>query len=116
MPVAGCSLRPSRPSLARCFLRFAILAARRKQRRLPGTGSPSLFSPVAQVVNLCVFPVRIIARMRFRKGEQPAGCEGPPAREDQVRHQLASGEPLGGEGDAGVERHGGLPAEDGLGA
>jgi hypothetical protein len=52
MPVAGRSLRPSRASLARCFLRFAILAARRKQRRLPGKGSPSL-PTVAQVFNLC---------------------------------------------------------------
>jgi hypothetical protein len=40
-PIAGRSLRPSWASLARCFLRFAILAARRKQRRLRGTGSPS---------------------------------------------------------------------------
>ena len=42
MPVAGRSLRASGPALARCFLRFAILAARRKQCRLPGTGSPEL--------------------------------------------------------------------------
>jgi len=41
MPAAGRSLRASCPALARCFLRFAILAPRRKQRRLPGTGSPS---------------------------------------------------------------------------
>ncbi len=53
MPVAGRSLRASCPPLARCFLRFAILALRRKQRRLPGTGSPSL-PLVAQVFNLCV--------------------------------------------------------------
>jgi len=44
VPVAERSLRPSRASLARCFLRFAILAARRKQRRLSGTGSSSLIS------------------------------------------------------------------------
>jgi len=62
MPVAGHSLRPSRPSLARCFLRCAILASRRKQRRLPGTGSPSL-PLVAQVFNLCVFSVHIVLRM-----------------------------------------------------
>ena len=54
MPVAERSLRASCPPLTRCFLRFAILASRKKQRRLPGTGSPSL-PPVAQVFNLCVF-------------------------------------------------------------
>jgi len=49
-------LPASCPSLARCFLRFVILTSRRKQRRLPGTGSSSLSrSPVAQVFNLCVF-------------------------------------------------------------
>ena len=82
MPVAGHSLRASCPSLARCFLRFAILASRRKQRRLPGTGSPS--QPlVAQVGNLWlswstgfqpVCPPRSHwARVRFRKGEQSVG-------------------------------------------
>ena len=54
MPVAERSLRASCPPLTRCFLRFAILASRKKQRRLLGTGSPSL-PPVAQVFNLCVF-------------------------------------------------------------
>ena len=34
-------------------------AMRRLLRRLPGTGSPSLPLLVAQVFNLCVFPVRI---------------------------------------------------------
>ena len=59
MPVAGRSLRASCPPLARCRLRSAIHGSARRQRRLPGTGSPSLCSPVAQVFNLCVFPVRI---------------------------------------------------------
>ena len=60
MPLAGRSLRASYPPLARCFLRYAILASRKKQRRLPGTGSPSLRPlQVAQVFNLCAFPVRI---------------------------------------------------------
>jgi len=60
MPLAGPSLRASCPPLARCFLRYAILASRKKQRRLTGTGSPSLRPlQVAQVFNLCAFPVRI---------------------------------------------------------
>jgi len=41
VPVAGHSLRPSWPSLARCWLRSAIHGCARQQRRLPGTGSPS---------------------------------------------------------------------------
>jgi len=48
-PVSGRSLRASCPTLSRCFLRFAghrsaagglVVAARRKQRRLPGHGQP----------------------------------------------------------------------------
>ena len=39
-------------------LAFAIVAALGQQRRLPGTGSPSL-PTVAQVFNLCAFPLRI---------------------------------------------------------
>jgi len=42
--------RASCPPLARCFLRFAILAARRKQRRLQGTGCPSLAGGVIAMV------------------------------------------------------------------
>jgi len=42
VPVAGRSLRPSWASLARCWLRSAIHGCARQQRRLPGTGSPSL--------------------------------------------------------------------------
>ncbi len=52
MPVAGRSPRASCPQLTRCRSRFAILAALDQQRRLSGTGSPSL-PLVAQVVNLC---------------------------------------------------------------
>jgi len=62
MPVAGRSRRASCPTLTACPLRFAILAALAPIARLSGTGSPSLH-PVAQVFNLCVFPVRIIPRM-----------------------------------------------------
>ena len=39
-PVAGRSLRASCPPLARCFLRFAILARGGNKRRLPGHGQP----------------------------------------------------------------------------
>ena len=87
MPIAGRSLRASCPSLARCFLRFAILAARRKQRRLPGTGSPSLpsLSPVAQVFNLCLFTMRIALRSthtpRPHRGYAASGSGGRSAAE-----------------------------------
>jgi len=58
VPVAGRSLRPSWASLTRCCLRSGIRAFACQQRRLPGTGSPSL-ALVAQVVNLCALPTRI---------------------------------------------------------
>ena len=41
-PVAGRSLRPSRPSLTPCQLRFRHPACARCQGRLNGTGNPSL--------------------------------------------------------------------------
>ena len=86
IPIAGRSLRASCPPLARCRLRSAIHGSARRQRRLPGTGSPSLFSPVAQVGNLWLTsvlrstgfqPVCLSgshwARARFRNEEQPVG-------------------------------------------
>ena len=47
MPVAGRSLRPSWASLARWFLRFAIVAARRNQTPAPGHGQPLASSSLA---------------------------------------------------------------------
>jgi len=59
MPVAGRSLRPSWASLARWFLRSAILAAQRNQTPAPGHGQP-------------------LARPKVAAGFQPAGPEARP--------------------------------------
>ncbi len=49
--------------------------------RLPGTGSPSLLLPVAQVFNLCVFPVRIgLASSSIACAIPEGGAAGSEAR------------------------------------
>jgi len=91
VPVAGRSLRPSWASLTRCRLRFGIRAFACQQRRLPGTGSPSL-PLVAQVVNLCAFPrdVQVLPVVLERNGHREADCQehtepdGDPGAERQA--------------------------------
>jgi len=64
MPIAGRSLRASRPSLSRRRLRSAIHGFAGRLRRLPGTGSPSLPLLVAQRLcwsSTCV-PFRFASR------------------------------------------------------
>jgi len=70
MPVAGRSPRASCPQLTRYRSRFAIVAALDQQRRLSGTGSPSL-SLVAQVVNLCAFLGYRRLRTTFMPAQTP---------------------------------------------
>ena len=99
MPVAGRSLRASCPSLTRCCPRFAILASLGQQRRLPGTGSPSR-PLVAQVFNLCVFPVRIVIGRNSGRGSSRIGgtrrsrcdvCTGGVCRSDRAENSHTAG-------------------------
>jgi hypothetical protein len=72
-PVAGRSLRPSWASLARCFLRFAILAARRKQRRLRGTGGPELLDVSCKPTAVRPRAVPIVPRASTKSPERKRG-------------------------------------------
>jgi len=75
MPVAGRSLRPSRASLARWFLRFAILAPRRNHTPAPGHGQP--LAHRAWVAFLC--PVALIHVTATRCG----AATNEPAESDR---------------------------------
>ena len=102
-PDARCGILPS---LARCCPHFAILAALGQQRRLSGTGSPSL-PPVAQVFNLCVFTVHFGLACDSGRGSSRIGgtrrsrCDVCPAAVALKRLSRELTRPAGAEHVAG---------------
>ena len=77
-PVAGRSLRASCPPLARCFLRFAILARGRNKRRLPGHGQPR--APCSQWPR---FSTRVPCH--GQDGDAARNAVGPDGRQPKLR-------------------------------